>query len=397
MATFNQTPVPKVLRLEGAKLIAAYVGIPLLALLLAILVTDEIERGVPTLADALVLAPFTLLIPGLFLLLWMGTQRTTTLWPDRVEVFNGFVHRVFKAADIRGFRRERGAGVVHLVPKDAHVRPLGVPLGVLTARGQIPWLEALRNLARDDLAALKDEIESDERLGATAPARHAKLRRLRAQAKIASIGAWLIAAWIWLWPEPYGLALVVGALVPLVAVAISVRTHGFYRLDARSEDPRPSLAALFFAPTLSLFVRAIVDINGVDFLGPIVTGAVCAVALTLLILRADKRLGAQHWWIAIVAAGAFMLSLSALLHTNVQFDGARVQVFHSKIEDAYVTGGKVHLSELRLAPWGPFARPASANVPASFFDSVKQGDVVCVRLYDGALSWRWFEIVHCAR
>lgn len=397
MATLSSSPVPKVLRLERGKLIAAYVGIPLLALLLAIVVTDEIDRGVPTLADALVLAPFIVLIPALFVLLWMGTQRTTTLWPDRVEVFNGFFSRVFKAAEIRGFRRERGAGTVQLVAHDARVRPLGVPLGVLAARAQIPWLEALRNLARDDLAALKDEIESDERLGATAPARHAKLRRLRAQAKIVSFGAWIVAAWIWLWPEPYWLAGLAGTIVPLIAVGISAATNGFYRLDARSEDPRPSIAALFFAPTLALFVRAVIDINGIDFLGPIVTGIVGAAALTLLLLRSDKRLAAQHWWVALLATGAFLLSLSALLHANVQLDGIRAQVFQVKIEDAYVTGGKVHLSELQLAPWGPFKRSATANVPASFFDTVKQGDVVCVRLYDGALSWRWFEIVHCAR
>lgn len=391
------TPVPKILRLEGRKVVAAYIGIPTLALLLAIVVTNEIERGVPTLADALVLVPFVAMVPGLFVLLWMGTQRTTKVWPDRVEVFNGFVLRVLRAADIRGFRRERGAGSMQLVAHDARVKPLGVPLGVLAARAQIPWLQALRNLARDDLAALKNEIESDVRLGATAPARHARLRRLRAQARLASFAAWLVAAWIWLWPEPYWLALVAGVVLPLAAVGVTVRSRGFYRLDARGEDPRPSLAALFFAPTLALFVRAIVDVNGIDFLGPIVAGAAGGAALTLVVLRADKRLAVRHWWVAIVAAGAFLLSLSALLHMNVQLDGARVAVFHAKVEDAYVAGGKVRLSELQLAPWGPFSHSATANVSARFFDSVKQGDVVCVRLYGGALSWRWFEIVHCAR
>lgn len=397
LSDFSPSPVPKVLRLPNRKVAAAYIGIPTLAVLLAIIVTNEIQQGVPSLADALLLLPFVLMVPGLFVLLWMGTQRKTTLWPDRVEVFDGFALHVFSADEIRGFKRERGASTVKLIPKDPRMHPIDVPLSVLAARAHVPWLQSLRNLARDELTALTLEIEADPRLGAIVPARRARLKQLRSQAKMVSIGAWLAAAWIWLWPAPYSLAMIVGTVLPLIAVGISVRTQGFYRLDARREDPRPSLAALFFAPTFAIFIRALSDINGVDFLAPILVAIICAGGLTILALQADKRLEPQHWWIAFIATGAFLLSLSALMHFNVAFSGARSEVFRAKVEDAYVTSGKAHLSQLQLAPWGPFARSAAANVPASFFDTVNKGDTVCVRLYDGALTWRWFEIVHCAR
>ena len=266
---------------------------------------------------------------------------------------------------------------------------------ILAERASIPWLEALHNIARDELAMFTAEVESNPRLGATQAQRHQRLRTLRRAGKVVAILGWLVAAWVWFWPHPYEGAMLAAVAVPVFAIALSAWSSALFRIDYWTEDPRPSIAALYFAPSLAIFVRALIDINAVDYLGLLLSSLVAGALLTALIVFIDKRLHARRWLITGIAVGSITLALGALAQANKLLDAAPAQTFQTRIADAYVTGGKVHMDELELAPWGPYTKPTTAQVSAPFFDSLKAGDTVCVSLHPGALGWRWFGVDHC--
>jgi len=395
MSAADAPSYPKIFRLEGRKLAAVYVGIPLLAVLVATLVTQAFDAGISDAGELVLALGFGALVPALLVLMWMATQSRTTLWPDRVEVFDGFAVRSVPGTDLKGFRRARGMGHLKLVPVDAKVRPLRVPASVLNERGALPWLGSLHNLVRDDLAAMTAELERDPHLGSTPAERRAKLRGLRSAGKMIALLGWIIAGWVWLLPVPYSLAVTLGVTMACSALAIHAWSRGLMRLDYWNEDPRPSIAALFFAPALAVFMRAMADINTLDYWASFATGLALSVGLTLLAVWSDRRLPRQGWLLAGIATGSLALSLGALSQANAQLDASAPQLFRTRIVDAYITGGKAHMNELILAPFGPLDKPVGAFVPSRLYENLNEGDEVCVALHGGALGWRWFDVDAC--
>ena len=396
------SPVPQspedpgqVLGLRGAKLAAVYLAMPLLAVLCATLVTNELRDGVDGPAEALATVLFAVLVPATILLLWISTQSWTRLRADGLDTFNGFTHRAMAGSDFRGFRRTRGFATVALVPRDPATPAIRVPMGVLTARATIPWLQALHNLERDDLTARIAESESDVRLGATPAQRRTNLRQLRAAARTVGILGWAIAIWVWMYPRPYDLALLCALALPVAAMTLHLWSLGLLRLDYRVEHPAPSIASLFYPPALALFLRAIADINMVDYVGTLLVGVLATGALTAIIVISDPLLLRQGWRLLGTATGLLGFMLGILSFANAQLDDADAGQFRTRVIDVHVTSGKAHLDELVLEPWGPFRKPVSAYVPPAVYDRVSDDEVVCVRLHQGRFGWRWFTVNPC--
>lgn len=383
---------PRTLRLTGHKLAAVYVGLPLLAVIIATLVTMQLREGVYGLADTLTVAAFALVVPGALLLLWSGTQSYTNIWPDRVEVFNGFTLRTIAASGLRGYRRRRNQRTVDLVPSDPQAPTLRVPLSFLSVRAAVPWSKALHNLEIDDLAERRNELDNDGQLGKTPQARRLKARQLRSAATALNALAWGVAVWAWIFPRPYELVLMMAVALPLAALAIHLWTRGFFRLDLQAENPTPSIAALYYAPALALFLRSITDFNAIDYLPTLAVAAGVALLLTFITVIDNRKMLQHKWAVTGFVTGSFCFAIGLLSFANQTLDHGSGQAFAVKVEDAFVTSGKAHLNTFVLAPWGPFERAAEAYVRTDVYDSIDAGDVVCVTLHDGAFGWRWFDV-----
>jgi hypothetical protein len=395
MTTDPDMSTDHVLRLDGMKRVAVYVALPALAVLFATLVTQELHDGSDGPADALATLVFAALVPALLVLLWTATQSWTRLHANGVESFNGFSRRAMPANAFRGYRRSRSFATVTLVPHHVTQAPLRVPITMLAARATVPWLKALGNLERDDLAARIAETEEDPRLGATPAARRKNLRELRSAAKALRFAGWAIAIWLWIYPTPYDLALSLSVAIPVAAMALHLWSRGLLRLDYKAEDPTPTIADLFYPPALALFLRAIADINMVDYVGTLLIASLCAAGLAGFLILNDRHLTTQRWKLAGMSAGLLGWMLGLLSFANARLDHDAAQLFHAHVMDAHVTQGKAHLDELVLEPWGPFQKPVSAYVPPSVYDRVSDDDVVCASLHPGRFGWRWFTIDPC--
>lgn len=384
-----------VLRLEGARLLAVYAALPLLAVLFATLVTQEWREGIDGPAEALATALFAMLVPASLLLLWSATQSWTRLRADGVDAFNGFSRRSLPGNAFRGYRRTRGYASVALEPTDPAQPPLRVPIGMLAGRASIPWLQTLHNLEREDLAARIIDAEADPRLGARPSDRRRTLRALRAGARAIALVGWTVAVWVWVYPRPYDLALLYAVALPIAAMSLHLWSTGLLRLDFRVEHPTPSVAALFYPPALAYFLRAVADINMVDYIGTLLVAMLGASVLLAILIVNDPRLAKQGWVLTGIGAGLLGFCLGLFSFANVQLDQAAPRLFHVRVTDRLVTSGKAHLDELILEPWGPFGKRVSAYVPPSVYDRVSNDDVVCVQLHQGRLGWRWFTIHPC--
>jgi len=183
--------------------------------------------------------------------------------------------------------------------------------------------------------------------------------------------------------------------LPVAALALHLWSQGMLRLDYQAENPNPSIADLFYPPALALFLRAIADINMVDYVGTLLAASLCASGLAGLLILTNPQLTTQRWRLAGMSVGLLGWMLGIFSFANARLDHDAPQLFQARVMDAHVTQGKAHLDELVLEPWGPFHKPVSAYVPPSVYDRVSDDDVVCVRLHGGRFGWRWFTITPC--
>jgi hypothetical protein len=206
---------------------------------------------------------------------------------------------------------------------------------------------------------------------------------------------WAVALWLWIYPVPFELVLMLAIACPVAAMALHLWSQGLLRLDYKAEDPNPNIANLFYPPSLSLFLRAVADINMVDYVQTLMVATACACLLAALPALNAPRLPSQRWKRAGMTIGLLGMMLGLLSFANAQLDHGVPLIFRTRVVDAHITQGKAHLDELVLEPWGPFRKPVSAYVPSSVYDRVQEDDVVCVRLHAGRFGWRWFTIHPC--
>src|SRR6185503_16562376 len=95
----------------------------------------------------------------------------------------------------------------------------------------IPWIAALKDVAPEDEARIKAQLEADDRLGSSPSERRTLMVRAKAFARYGTWAAFAIAGWVLLFPKPYELAIATVALTPLVALAIGLRYAPLFDFD----------------------------------------------------------------------------------------------------------------------------------------------------------------------
>jgi hypothetical protein len=91
----------------------------------------------------------------------------------------------------------------------------------------------------------------------------------------------------------------------------------------------------------------------------------------------------------------FAYGYGATVILNGLADRGEPQASTSRVTGMHVCTGKTTTYELTLEPWGPYSEPNKANVPRSFYRTVRTGDLICPVLHSGALGIRWFSVQHC--
>jgi hypothetical protein len=133
----------------------------------------------------------------------------TRLLSDRVEHRELFRERVLPRVQVAGYRPQLATKQICLVAVPG-AKDLVVPLHVVENPVWTAWLDTLKDLDVEDHNAAIEVLETDARLGRNPDQRLRTLGSLHRLTARLSWGGLALAIWLFIYPRPYELAILVG-------------------------------------------------------------------------------------------------------------------------------------------------------------------------------------------
>lgn len=289
-----QGPYPYVFRVRDHKWVtgAAAVTTIVVAVLVAVLGVRAMRSG--TMPVFFVAAPVMMAVA---LYSWTVALARAVVWPDRIEVSNGFRTRTLKANEIRGYRRRKDLWIA-LVPQQG--APALVPSSTWSVRTLVPWFTVLPDLTLENRRNIEREIASDPRYGATHLERQLRIseakrwvRRLNWLGGVVGVGSFF-------WPFEPRLALAAAGAATALSLAFVASSRGLVRIDmADDQDPRPSLWIGALPPGLFVYAKAAEAHSEASLL----SASLAATAYVTLLAVSDEQLRSKPATALLTTAG----------------------------------------------------------------------------------------------
>ncbi len=242
-------------------------------------------------------------------------------------------------------------------------------------------------------------------MDARTPATHipglsrARLKRMIAAGNVA---AFAISLWTIFFPTHlYTVSLSLCVLLPLLALALEMRTRGALGFEARRRGRYPlSLATIVLAPALALAVRAGIDLNFASYPPLIATAVLTALAMFALFWRFDPQLRSDLNQVTTITMFALAYCYGTLAFADVILDVSSGQDTQTVIHEKriHVSGGPKGSSVWYQVKVDPDASPAGANwihVQPDLWGSLRRADTVCVHVGTGLFAIPWYAVGHC--
>ena len=317
---------------------------------------------------------------------------------DRLEIHELWRVRRILRADIESqqtLRPPNSPAVLQLRLKAPGQRKIKLPLLWTPDAAWQTWFASIPDADAEAAKAFAAAIDSNADLGATTAERQQRLASARALARNATWANVGLVVWTFLYPHPYELLLLVLAALPWVAVWIMARAPGLYMLNAPRGSGRPDLSLLLITPGLLLTLRAVRDVQILDWRAVLVGAVLVALVLIGRVLWAlpsarDKPGIAALTLALLIAYGYGVVALG-----NAVLDRSNGASYATTVYGKHVTSGRYRTPKLRLGPWGPRTTEDDVTVSWDLYRSASVGQTVCVLLRPGAFGIRWYRLAPC--
>jgi len=310
----------------------------------------------------------------------------TRLLPDRIEDVGLFSRAVVQRADVVGFRIF--ANTLELSVRSGVGKGIWLTADVLSNPAWIAWLQTLPNLDEAESAQEQERLEADERFGTTPNKRKDAVSRLSLAISALDLCGIPLGGWILFWPRPYEIAIMFGAVVPLIALAIAMRWRGAVSLTR--EKQTVGLLTLFGLPACALGLRAMLDLHVFDLLPALIATGLVTSLIVALVFFIERRRTDRF--------GAFFFSAiwvwGVLSFANVLLDKSAPR----KVQTTVVArNGKADddpsLTLRSLS--SPHEMFENIKISSKRFASARPNTVVCLAVHEGRFGWRWGYVRDC--
>jgi hypothetical protein len=326
--------------------------------------------------------------------LWLLKSPWLIFYPDRVEKRELTGWTVISRSDIEGIRAagsDRGGAYFEIVPQQAGAR--GIRLRERLKKDPViaHWLEGVRDLTAEAIAADKSAILADPRYGATEADRAARLDLAKTVAKVFLFACIALAVGLYIFPKPYIVTLPTSIAPLLIAAGLVWGFNGLV-IWWGVDKARPTVGAAIF-PLLGLSFSSAFSLHLIGAEPLIISAAVAGLAAGALIysrLNTARRSG-----VAIAAAAfAGFAAFGVAAMTNVAFDPSPAHIFPVTVNNRTVSGSRSRSYNLWVGPWAD--QPGGEiSVPSDYYDKVSLGQTVCLFRHRGAIGLNWFDVADC--
>jgi len=336
-----------------------------------------------------------LLAAGCAYRLWLLRTPWLVLHPDRLENRELTGWRTVRRMDIVGLRdagSDRQGKWFEVVTSEPGARSVRIPERFRTDPIVDRWFHGARDLTAQAVAADKAAVLEDDRYGATAEERAARLRLAKIVSVVFSVAGVAAGAWLYFNPRPYLMAWGVAVGAPVLAAAMVWASRGLLGWWSR-ENARPSILLGAIAPAVGISFKAFTALNLYDptpvrwVAGAVAVVAVGAVFVRLRSLSDPRALLGIGMLVALCTYGLVEL-------TDVALDQSKPQVFLTVVRAKFLSSGRSRSPMLFISSRRD-GRGSRQSVTQALYDEVSVGSIICVFGRPGALRLKWIDLARC--
>lgn len=325
---------------------------------------------------------------------WMAMAKVI-LFPDRIERRDLLRTQMISRDEIAGYRVDRPSRnypVMRLYRAGDARKAFQFPI-YGRDRAFDAWFAGKTDLDAADRAAETAALMADPAFGADPAQRAAAIAQWTKVSRGLTGAGIAVAAWTYLMPQPYLLAIAAAALAPAAAVALVPLTGGRLSLVPGKGGVRPSSAGLLIAGA-GLLMRTLIDVDLLSWIGLLPLFTVLTGLAILAAWTADERVrNRSAVLLTLILAPAWAWSVA--VQADVRLDTSPAQVFPTTVVDHHVSRGRHTSWVITLAPWGPRTGNQDVDVTSDYYDRTPVDSRVCVTLHNGALDAAWFVVADC--
>jgi hypothetical protein len=335
---------------------------------------------------------------GLYGLL-CGLQYRVILEAESIELIEPFRRRSLRHDEIQGLRvfpGGHGLEVLVLVPRDARIKQVKIPMVLKTDDAFHLWFSNIAHLDVKEALQSKDELYSTFYPELPPEERFRRIEHLR------RLGAWMNGGTIalsfgsFVLPDPGHLLSATLAALPWLAIILVARFQPLYRFAGSRNDERVDLTLPLMLPGCALTWDALFTFNTLEWQGPLMLACAGGFALTGVAARIDPWFRDQRWGVLATGLFACAYGFGTGMEFNALADRSTPEVYRVKVHAKYVSeSSHVPTWYLTVEPWGPVADSEDISVSKAQYQLTKPGDTVCVLLKSGALKIAWYRVEPC--
>ncbi|MGJ5010712.1 hypothetical protein ACQR05_23320 [Bradyrhizobium oligotrophicum] len=203
-----------------------------------------------------------------------------------------------------------------------------------------------------------------------------------------------LAAWSLFPSFPAGQLIAVVTVIPLLALVLTLRFPGRFRIGLGSGyGANLGTGCIVAAGTLA--ARTLSDVNLVSWLPLTAFAAAVAIIFLIVAARFETQLRRRGWRLLLAAVFVAAYAFGALGQFNTALDRSAPALLRSRVLAKHLGHSRLATHQVTLEPWGPFARATDAHVAQALYERLQPGDTVCLRLGDGAFRMAWFTVAAC--
>jgi hypothetical protein len=331
-------------------------------------------------------------------LYWVDTLMSVlVLQAERLEIHELWRVRSIRRQDIetRQVLQLSNSATLVLQLKAPNTRRIKLPIMWQWDSTWVSWFAGIPDADVEAAKSFAAAVSANAALGATPAERLQQLAKARSIARLTIWANAGLVAWAFLYPRPYELLIFVLIAAPWVAIWIMAQTPGIFAFNSPRTSPRPDLTILLITPGFLLTLRAMQDLQILDWPRLMIWAVLIAIVSIGIILWAVTGAREKPGSVALTLLLLLAYGYGAAALGNALLDRSPVMSYTTQIYGKHVTGGRGSTPQMRLGPWGPRATQQDVTVPWNLYRSASVGDRVCVLLRPGAFGIPWYRIAQC--
>lgn len=318
-----------------------------------------------------------------------------TISEEDIRIKHVFLKRQLQVSDIKGFRIDDK--YTHLEPKVKTQKRIKISNYFAKREEWTGWIvDHFPDLDDQEAEESFQEVLQDNNFGFTEQERLEQFDKVKRITTILNWAGGIAAAWAFFWPQPYEIAILVVATIPILALVALKLYRGLIRIDEKKNSAFPSVFAALFFPAMVLMLRALMDYNIFEHKQVWVLLVPIGIGLAALMLIGQNEFDWQKrrdiFSAMVLVILAFVYAYGLVISTNCTFDYRSAASFESQILNKSISRSKSTSYYLELAPWGPQPEVNDAEVDRETYEQLEVGDAVEVLFLKGRWGIPWYVV-----